>query len=501
MSRDIETNWTLLRLTCELLEDRAILKDLLQKISHCLAEMDIKTRYEAPVLVNLMDQLPELYDEDKIRQLTSGTPNLPLDLYHNDSLFCLGKVPSIYNHQSRLYYYDCCLGRMNLNQSSDEDGQGGNISSEHALSLRKPCAIVIFDNNEKIVDTLLAACSNMQQPVEILSIRMLLNFIPMDPLPDQPGSLRKFGWRNPPPFPKPAKHSHLFFQDNAVVTLYGCNFHIKHLEIIVKSLECCANLERLNLFACGHIPGRIFTMLNQMTNLRYLMVRNCVISWETCQMLATQIKHLLHLEHVDFSYLRVEYIYLFVAVISVSLCSLKSLKVVKLEGCQFLRDNCLQLLKNLASCPLEKLNLTRNYPQGNFSDILGTPDVKFEHLTHLYLNHCNISADDIIAIAHMIQENRFPHLQEIQMGNRSMTGRLDALEQLLETCDRKRMLQKCDVIVLETSLSDQMKRKGYECVKYHQWFLIPDDEGFVHEANSLYDDLPEIHTRLEAGRT
>ena len=157
--------------------------------------------------------------------------------------------------------------------------------------------------------------------------------------------------RFPPPFPKPAEHSHLVFQDNAVITLYGCNFQVKHLEIIVKSLECCANLERLNLFACGHIPGRIFTTLNQMTNLRYLMVRNCVISWETCQMLATQIKHLLHLEHVDFSYLLVENVYLFVAIISVSLCSLKSLKVVKLEGCQFLRDTCLQLLKNLASCP------------------------------------------------------------------------------------------------------------------------------------------------------
>ena len=140
-------------------------------------------------------------------------------------------------------------------------------------------------------------------------------------------------------------------------------------------------------------------------------------------MLATQIKHLLHLEHVNFSYLRVEYVYLFVAIISVSLCSLKSLKVVKLEGCQFLRDNCLQLLKNLAYCPLEQLNLTRNYPKGNFSAILGSPDVKFEHLTHLELNHCSISADDIIAITQMIQEKRFPHLQEIQMCNRSMTGR------------------------------------------------------------------------------
>ena len=82
-----------------------------------------------------------------------------------------------------------------------------------------------------------------------------------------------------------------------------------------------------------------------------------------------------------------------------------------------------------------------------------------------------------------------------------MTGRMDALEQLLETCDRKRMSQKCDVIVLETSLSDQVKRKGYECVKYHQWFLIPDGEGFIHEANPLYEDLKEFHARREAGRT
>lgn len=507
MSRDIETNWTLLKLTCELLEDRSILKDFLQRISHCLAEMDIKTRYETPIFINPTDQLPELHYEHKIRDLTSGRPNLPLDLYHNDSLFCLEKVPPVYSQQSRLYYYNYCLGKVfkfepaNLNQTSEEDGQGGNIRSEHAPSLRKPCVIVILDNNEEIVDVLLAACSNMQQPVEILYVGMLLNFIPMDPLPDQPGSLGRFGMRFPPPFPKPAEHSHLVFQDNAVITLYGCNFQVKHLEIIVKSLECCANLERLNLFACGHIPGRIFTTLNQMTNLRYLMVRNCVISWETCQMLATQIKHLLHLEHVDFSYLLVENVYLFVAIISVSLCSLKSLKVVKLEGCQFLRDTCLQLLKNLASCPLEELDLTRNYPQGNFSDILGSPDIKFEHLTHLLLNHCNILADDIIAIAQMIQENRFPHLQEIQMGNRSMTGRMDALEQLLETCDRKRMSQKCDIIVLETSLSDQVKRKGYECVKYHQWFLIPDDEGFIHEANPLYEDLKEFHARREAGRT
>ena len=111
MSRDIETNWTLLKLTCELLEDRSILKDFVQRISHCLAEMDIKTRYKTPIFINPTDQLPRLHYEHKIRDLTSGRPNLPLDLYYNDSLFCLEKVPPVYSQQSKLNYYNYCLGK------------------------------------------------------------------------------------------------------------------------------------------------------------------------------------------------------------------------------------------------------------------------------------------------------------------------------------------------------------------------------------------------------
>ena len=506
MSRDIETNWTLLKLTCELLEDRTILKDFLEEISHCLVEKDIKTRYETPILINPTDQPPEFLGENRIRDLASGRPNLPIDLYHNESLYCLEKVPPTYSQQSRLYYYRCGLGRVfkfesaNTNQASVDDCQRGEICSEHAQSVRKPCVIVISENNEETVEAQLAACSKMQQPVEVFYIAMILNFIPMDPLPCDPGNLGRFGMRFPPPFPKPDQHSDLVFQDNAVVTLYGCNFQVKHLDIIVKSLESCANLDRLNLFACGYIPSRIFTNLHKMTNLRYLMVRNCVISWETCQMLAAQIKHLIRLEHVDFSYLRVEGVYLFVAIIAASLCHLKSLKVVKLQGCQFLRDNCLQLMEGLASCPLEKLDLTSNYPEGNFIEIQRSSEVKFEQLTHLQLNHCNISADDIISIAQMIQENRFPHLQEIEMGNRSMSGRMDALEELLKTCDRKRLSQKCDVIVVETSLSDHVKGKGYECLKYHDWFLIPDEMGIIHEAIPLYENLQDFHASRNAGR-
>ena len=248
----------------------------------------------------------------------------------------------------------------------------------------------------------------------------------------------------------------LDISDNAIVRFTACDFKYNYFQLFVDSINRCRTLQSFELVFCSNIDETLISQLGQNQNLTTLTVRQYItgglsLGWN--EKLNEQMKLIRKITH------------LVIHDMNLNVTSVQStcLKVVSLCDCLRYPYEGLALMKHLAKCPIEKLELNNNYLDGTFEKLCKLPDISYPHLESMtILTKRQFERNDLCGIAHLLHNGKLPVLRQIMLtGSDSYMGLygVNPMEEFVKSCrlfregQCKVVQRKKDVVLLPLHFS------------------------------------------------
>ena len=121
------------------------------------------------------------------------------------------------------------------------------------------------------------------------------------------------------------------------------------------------------------------------------------------------------------------------------------------------------LLRSLARCPLNILNLDSSKLTGKNSKAWDVSGTNFSNLEKLILDDTGLNESDLSTITKLICEKRVPELCELYLLDIDFEELSHSLSELFETCDKNSTC--CIVWVTSWKLPRQFNRDKFECFR------------------------------------
>ena len=291
---------------------------------------------------------------------------------------------------------------------------------EMSTNNKLPCIIFMLGANSEILDELLTAGAEMNQPVQTLCLDAR-----------GAGTLLSYNTGNKSVYTGQV----LTFTLKAKVTIWFVDFRLRSMRMLMESLKACTSLEEFSVEMGLHVPDELYTILGQMSGLKVLKIEQLGAPPALCSC----ISQLKHLEVVTLCFIQ---------------CFIQSKIYVS-------------LLNDLRACPLRKLRLGETCMSGVFADAFEEGALHHERLELLNICNAGLNMEDLHAMRKMIHAGQTPRLKVLSL-LRSMRERdPEHLVSLLETIDNK--LPSCVLELSRFDLPSNFDPKQYERLSVIDW--------------------------------
>ena len=389
--------------TYQLIEDSTVLDNsisgaILNGVKRWLSGKDVNTFYQLTFF---------------IKEMHTVRKDAAESLLYNDKICFMNRYIPHPARPSQLYFYhDISYSPIPLSRFGHAE------KVEMSTNNKLPCIILMEETKSEILDELLLACAEMNQPVQTLWLNV---WGAETLLSDNTGN------------GSVCTEQALTFTLKAIVYIRAMDFRLRSMRMVMESLKACTSLEEFSLMWGTHVPDELYTTLGQMRELKVLRIAQEQVPPALCSCIS-QLKHL---------------------------------EVVVLGFIQCSSKTCVSLLHNLRTCPLRKLNLGFTPFTGVFADAFEEGALRHEHLEELNMYDAGLNMDDLHAIRKMINAGQTPRLKVLSLWSSMEMCDREHLVSLLETIDNK--LPSCVLGLFRSDLPSNFDPKQYERLSVFNW--------------------------------
>ena len=287
--------------------------------------------------------------------------------------------------------------------------KGGEGDQEETLG----CAICIVSPDPSVTKSLLTACRTISQhqPITDLCIEELLC--------DDITEIDVFTMGR-----------------NAVsLRLESCSLPLDMLNHLLHQMSDCNTLRTIHLWDTSLEEGTSLNLSNKGVSLTRLVLWNTWMSPELCESVCKQLRHLIHLEHINLSG---NPLGIHGHHITKSIRSWgpdPPLQVLWLRDCMMRIEVWGPLLAALSTCKhLTVLGLSGNSLTGCLSSFLPDPHPGLHSLGWLHVDSAALNREDVLHITHLIQTNKLQRLGHLDLHRNNLCVMEDVWGGLIEAC-------------------------------------------------------------------
>ncbi len=206
------------------------------------------------------------------------------------------------------------------------------------------------------------------------------------------------------------------------------------------------------MYDCTGVTEYMITCTASFTTLTELLLRNCKLSSEMCEVICRKLKHLIHLEWLNLGLNPVgEHVTHITAAIT-AWGPAARLRGLYLYNCKLPADRIPALLSAVTQCCplLQRLVIGGNNIGGCLPSFMATAPASLQYLGVI---NCNLQPDDVASITTAFTHNTLPQLWLLYMRDNSLTD--DVVEPLLKAANTHRQ-GKLEVDLRENNLSAEL---------------------------------------------
>ena len=391
--------------TYQLIEDSTVLDNSISGTILNIVKRWLPRKQLSGKDIYIFDQLPFFIEEMHWMRKDAAE-----SLLYNDKICVMNRYMPHPARPSQLYFYFSFRSDRHSPKPLSRLRHAEKV--EMSTNNKLPCIIFMHGAKSEILNELLTACAEMNQPVQTLCLN---GNIVETPLSDDTGNESVYTGQV------------LTFTLKAKVTIERVDFRLLSMQMVMESLKACTSLELFTLIRGKHVPDELYTVLGQMRELKVLIILQLQVPPALCSCIS-QLKHL---------------------------------EVVLLKCIQFSSKVYLSLLNDLLACPLRGLALEYTPMSGVFAEALKDGALRHERLEVLGIHRADLNMDDLHAIRKMINAGQTPRLKVLSLWW-SMRKKYDQeqLVSLLETIDNK--LPSCVLQLGKLDLPSNFDPKQYE---------------------------------------
>ena len=428
--------WNVVKFTCGLMDDSSV---LIKRV--CEAFVDIMKN---TTFVWYDKSFQFLYNYTYLADLHHEKSPTSLNPFRNNVICCMKDRNSVLRENSQSYYF---YGTDCFENYQTEPGLVMDLQEVRKKST-KPCAVFIREptNSPHFMYTAQCSISRIKQSLKYLRVdgAKLGNLFfgmtgrQMEMPSEQPSGFifGMTGRQMEMPSEQPSGfHRVLDFADKAVVRFTACDFRWNNLKLIVDSIKHCRTLHSFELAYCKKVDENLICHLGQNKDLCSLTVCDIHrgLSLDVREKLFEQIKLLGSLTH------------LIIHDMDFDIASVRStsLTEVSLCCCGIECTEGLALMKHLAKCPVQKLDLDDNHLSEMFKKLCKLPDISYPYLRSMSLVRTRAYRSDLRGIVQLLRDDKMPAIQEVMVTEDEFSK--PTLLEFEESCRRYRKSQ-CRVV-------------------------------------------------------